>query len=89
MDAFGYGPELVRAKIATGAEAERQAEARAYYAEQRAAGTLPVDEKSLKRRSAEPARDSRANRGRGARHNRDLSANLLLGIGAGGARRVR
>jgi acyl-CoA oxidase len=48
VDAFGYGPELVRAKIATGAEAERQAEARAYYAEQRAAGTAPVDEKALK-----------------------------------------
>ncbi|MFF1574603.1 acyl-CoA dehydrogenase [Leifsonia sp. NPDC058292] len=48
VDAFGYGPELVRAKIATGAEAERQAEARAYYAEQRASGTAPVDEKTLK-----------------------------------------
>ncbi|GAA1440863.1 acyl-CoA dehydrogenase family protein [Leifsonia poae] len=48
VDAFGYGPELVRAKIATGAEAERQSEARAYYAEQRANGTAPVDEKSLK-----------------------------------------
>jgi acyl-CoA oxidase len=48
VDAFGYGPELVRAKIATGAEAERQAEARAYYAEQRASGAAPVDEKSLK-----------------------------------------
>jgi acyl-CoA oxidase len=48
VDAFGYGPELVRAKIATGVEAERQAEARAYYAEQRASGTAPVDEKALK-----------------------------------------
>ncbi|MEO7017870.1 MAG: acyl-CoA dehydrogenase [Leifsonia sp.] len=48
VDAFGYGPELVRAKIATGAEAERQAEARDYYKEQRAAGTAPVPEKSLK-----------------------------------------
>jgi acyl-CoA oxidase len=48
VDAFGYGPELVRAQIATGAEAERQAEARAYYAEQRASGTAPVHEKSLK-----------------------------------------
>ncbi|MFF1879635.1 acyl-CoA dehydrogenase [Leifsonia sp. NPDC058230] len=48
VDAFGYGPELVRAKIATGAEAERQAEAREYYAQQRASGTAPVAEKSLK-----------------------------------------
>ncbi|WP_223692418.1 acyl-CoA dehydrogenase family protein [Leifsonia poae] len=47
VDAFGYGPELVRAKIATGAEAERQAEARAYYKAQRASGTAPVDEKTL------------------------------------------
>ena len=50
VDAFGYGPELVRAKIASGAEAERQAEARAYYAERRAAGTLPTPEKSQKKR---------------------------------------
>ncbi|WP_158866191.1 acyl-CoA dehydrogenase family protein [Leifsonia sp. AG29] len=50
VDAFGYGPELVRAKIASGAEAERQAEARAYYAERRAAGTLPEPEKSTKKR---------------------------------------
>jgi acyl-CoA oxidase len=50
VDAFGYGPELVRAKIASGAEAERQAEARAYYAERRAAGTLPTPEKHQKKR---------------------------------------
>ncbi|MFF1632828.1 acyl-CoA dehydrogenase [Leifsonia sp. NPDC058248] len=48
VDAFGYGPELVRAKIATGTEGERQAEARAYYAAQRASGAAPVDEKTLK-----------------------------------------
>ncbi|MFJ8894634.1 acyl-CoA dehydrogenase [Leifsonia sp. NPDC102414] len=48
VDAFGYGPELVRAKIATGAEAARQAEARDYYAAQRASGTAPTPEKSLK-----------------------------------------
>ncbi len=48
VDAFGYGPELVRAKIATGAEGERQAEARAYYADARAAGTLPAPEKKHK-----------------------------------------
>ena len=39
-------PEHLRAPIATGAEQERQDEARAYYAAQRAAGTLPVPEKS-------------------------------------------
>ncbi|WP_157008151.1 acyl-CoA dehydrogenase [Agromyces laixinhei] len=49
VDAFGYGPEHLRAKIASGAEQERQDEARAYYAEQRAAGTLPVPEKSKKK----------------------------------------
>ncbi|MDR6906542.1 acyl-CoA oxidase [Agromyces sp. 3263] len=46
VDAFGYKPEHLRAKIASGAEQERQDEARAYYAAQRAAGTLPVPEKS-------------------------------------------
>jgi hypothetical protein len=48
VDAFGYEPEHLRAPIATGAEAERQAEARAYYAAERASGTAPVAEKSLK-----------------------------------------
>ncbi|KQM81585.1 acyl-CoA dehydrogenase [Agromyces sp. Leaf222] len=49
VDAFGYGPEHLRAKIASGAEQERQDEARAYYAAKRADGTLPVPEKSKKR----------------------------------------
>lgn len=44
VDAFGYGPELLRAQIATGAEAVRQDEARDYYAAQRAAGTAPASE---------------------------------------------
>lgn len=48
VDAFGYTPEHLRAKIASGAELERQDEARAYYAAQRAAGTLAVPEKSNK-----------------------------------------
>jgi acyl-CoA oxidase len=48
VDAFGYGPEHLRANIASGAEAVRQEEARAYYREQRASGTAPVMEKSLK-----------------------------------------
>jgi acyl-CoA oxidase len=49
VDAFGYQPEHLRASIATGAELERQDEARAYYAERRAAGTLPTPEKSAKK----------------------------------------
>ncbi|QHC69421.1 acyl-CoA dehydrogenase [Rathayibacter sp. VKM Ac-2801] len=43
--AFGYGPEHVRAAIATGAEAERQEEAHAWYEAARASGTLPTPEK--------------------------------------------
>jgi acyl-CoA oxidase len=50
VDAFGYGPEHLRAKIASGAEAERQEEARAYYAAQRESGEAPVDEKAQKKR---------------------------------------
>lgn len=46
VDAFGFQPEHLRAKIASGAELERQDEARAYYAERRTAGTLPTPEKS-------------------------------------------
>ncbi len=45
VSAFGYGPEHVRAAIATGAERERQTEAREYYRAARAAGTLPAPEK--------------------------------------------
>ncbi|WP_350349027.1 acyl-CoA dehydrogenase [Agromyces sp. G08B096] len=48
VDAFGYTDEHLRAKIASGAEQARQDEARAYYAEQRRAGTLPVPEKKAK-----------------------------------------
>ncbi len=48
VDAFGYKPEHLRASIASGAELERQDEARAHYAALRAAGTLPVPEKSKK-----------------------------------------
>ncbi|MHB1170995.1 MAG: acyl-CoA dehydrogenase family protein [Lacisediminihabitans sp.] len=48
VDAFGYGPEHLRAAIASGAEASRQDEARSYYAELRASGNAPVDEKTLK-----------------------------------------
>ncbi|PPF80438.1 acyl-CoA dehydrogenase [Subtercola sp. Z020] len=49
VDAFGYGPEHVRAPIASGAEAERQNEARDYYHELRASGNAPVDEKAQKK----------------------------------------
>ena len=56
VDAFGYGPEHLRAPIASGIEWERQEEARAYYRELREAGTLPVTEKELhKRRERERA----------------------------------
>jgi len=46
VDAFGFEPEHLRAPIASGAEAERQDEARAYYADLRASGKLPVAEKA-------------------------------------------
>jgi acyl-CoA oxidase len=48
VDSFGFAPEHLRAAIATGAERERQDEARAHYAALRAAGTLPAPEKSPK-----------------------------------------
>jgi acyl-CoA oxidase len=50
VGAFGYTDAHLRAKIATGAEQERQDEARAYYEAKRTAGTLPVPEKSAKQR---------------------------------------
>jgi acyl-CoA oxidase len=50
VDAFGYAPEHVRAPIASGAEAQRQDEARAYYRAQREAGTAPIPEKSPKKK---------------------------------------
>jgi acyl-CoA oxidase len=52
VDAFGYGEDHVRAAIATGAEKERQDEARAYFRGQRASGKAPVDEKVLLARTA-------------------------------------
>lgn len=48
VEAFGYGEEHVRSAIATGAEKQRQDEARAYYRARRASGVAPVDEKSLR-----------------------------------------
>jgi acyl-CoA oxidase len=48
VDAFGFAPEHLRAPIATGAEKERQDEARAYYADLRASGNAPVEETAAK-----------------------------------------
>ncbi|MHA7304142.1 acyl-CoA dehydrogenase family protein [Arthrobacter sp. TMN-49] len=47
VDAFGYGPEHLRATIATGIERERQDEARDYYRTLRAGSEGPIDEKVL------------------------------------------
>ena len=49
VEAFGLTPEMLRAEIATGIEAERQDEARAYVAAQQAAGTWPIHEKELRK----------------------------------------
>lgn len=53
VNAFGYEPEHVRAPIASGAERERQDEARAYYAARAAAGDGPVDEKTMTLKTAQ------------------------------------
>ncbi|GAA1647165.1 acyl-CoA dehydrogenase family protein [Georgenia ruanii] len=47
VEAFGYTPAHLGATIATGAEAERQREAREYFRRLRAAGLEPVNEKEL------------------------------------------
>ena len=59
VDAFGYGPDHVRAAIATGAEKARQDEAREYLRAQRASGQSPVEEKVLLARTAATARTPR------------------------------
>lgn len=51
VDAFGYGPEHLRATIATGIERERQDEARDYYRRLRASSEAPIDEKILIQRA--------------------------------------
>jgi acyl-CoA oxidase len=51
VDAFGLTPELLRAEIATGNEAERQAEAAAYVEASKAEGSWPVHEKDLRARA--------------------------------------
>jgi acyl-CoA oxidase len=45
VDAFGYGPEHLRAEIATGVEQARQDEARAYLADLVRSGKAPLPEK--------------------------------------------
>ncbi|GAA5230287.1 acyl-CoA dehydrogenase [Arthrobacter cryoconiti] len=47
VDAFGYGPEHLRATIATGIERDRQDEARDYFRALRASKDAPVDEKVM------------------------------------------
>lgn len=47
VDAFGYGPEHLRATISTGIERERQDEARDYFRKLRASSEAPIDEKVL------------------------------------------
>jgi acyl-CoA oxidase len=49
VDAWGYGPEHLRAKIASGAEKVRQDEARDHYRRVRASGDQPLSEKSLRK----------------------------------------
>ncbi|TFD24967.1 acyl-CoA dehydrogenase [Cryobacterium sp. TMS1-13-1] len=49
VDAFGYSQDHLRATIASGAERERQNEARDYYTAQRASGTAPTPEKPVKK----------------------------------------
>ncbi|WP_336658974.1 acyl-CoA dehydrogenase family protein [Leucobacter sp. USHLN153] len=56
IEPFGLSPELLRAEIATGIEAERQEEAHAYVEAQRAAGTWPVHEKELRKRQRDAAK---------------------------------
>ncbi|MCB5274862.1 putative acyl-CoA dehydrogenase [Arthrobacter sp. SO5] len=52
VDAFGYGPEHLRASIAGGAEKTRQDEAREFFRQKRASGQAPLDEKILLARAA-------------------------------------
>ncbi|GAB2462095.1 acyl-CoA dehydrogenase [Xylanimonas ulmi] len=51
VDAWGLGDDHLRAAIATGAERERQDEARAYHEAQRASGAAPTPEKAFKARA--------------------------------------
>ncbi|GAA3285931.1 acyl-CoA dehydrogenase [Nesterenkonia halobia] len=48
-ESFGYTADHLRMEVASGAEAERQAEAAEYHRRRRASGDSPVDEKTLRR----------------------------------------
>ena len=52
VDAFGYGPEHLRADIATTAEGERQAAALAYHRQLQASGNAPVLERNVANKPA-------------------------------------
>ena len=58
VDAFGYEEAHLRAKIATGAERQRQDEAAAYFAQQRESGEAPVSEQELYRERRRAERDA-------------------------------
>lgn len=51
IEAFGLDNTILRADIASGIEAERQEETRAHIAAAKAAGTWPVHEKELRKKS--------------------------------------
>jgi len=59
VDAFGYGPEHLRAAVATGAEKQRQDESMEYQRLLRASGAAPVDEKILIQRRKQAAKGKR------------------------------
>ena len=59
VNAFGYGPEHLRAAVATGAEKQRQDESMEYQRLLRASGAAPVDEKVLIQRRKQAARGKR------------------------------
>lgn len=59
VNAFGYGPEHLRAAIASGAEKQRQDESMEYQRLLRASGAAPVDEKILIQRRKQAAKAKR------------------------------
>ncbi|KNC19874.1 acyl-CoA dehydrogenase [Arthrobacter sp. RIT-PI-e] len=67
VEAFGYGPEHLRAAIASGAEQERQEEAAAYLRRHRAAGDTPVHEKTLLARAIRAEKAKKAGKARARR----------------------
>ena len=59
VDSFGYGPEHLRASVASGAEKARQDEAMEYQRLLRASGAAPLDEKILIQRKKQAAKPRR------------------------------